>query len=96
MANESRREIVKLLRKERLSINGISKKLKMPIAGVVYHVDKLKTVGILESEYEKVGPGRFRLVFYVNEENLRKALQTIEAFVHELKRRFEEAENDGE
>jgi len=89
LVNEDRRRIIKLLRNNKLSVSQIAKTLNISTACTVYHLDVLESVGIIESDYERIAPRKFLEVHYVNEEKLGQILKTIEKFIQELKRRLD-------
>jgi len=94
LLNENRLKIIKLLKNEKLSISQIARSLGLPTASVVYHIRLLESAGIVKSEYKETRPHRFLKVYYVNKEAIKKALETIEAFIHEIKRKYEEVEEE--
>ena len=90
LTNENRKRIIKLLRNREMSFREIAKALKMHTGNLIYHLDILRSIGIVESRYEKIAPRRFRVIFSINEEKLKEALETVEAFIREIKRAYGE------
>ncbi|RLG75115.1 MAG: hypothetical protein DRO12_05970 [Thermoprotei archaeon] len=89
LLHEDREKIVRLLRNNKMTTRQLAKTLKLHPSVVTYHLHILRLSGILGMATEKIAPKRIRLVFYVNEEKLRKALETIKEFLEAFLRRWE-------
>jgi len=91
LLNETRRRIIKLLKNRKMTITQIAKSLNLHTCDVVYHLHALETAGIVESKFEETAPKRFAKFFYINEEKLKEALESVEALIHEIRKEVEES-----